>query len=208
VTYEERCCERLLRKVVVEDRGHDTPCWVYTGAKTYGYGAFGMHSRTVKAHRASYEFLVGPIPEGLHIDHLCRVRACVNPSHLEPVTPGENVMRGIGFAPVNAAKTHCKRGHEFTPENTYITSQGWRTCRQCQREWKWSKTDERRAARGLDSFREIAKRKPRAPRGTHCKHGHAYDEANTYVDPRGKRQCRTCIRERYEARNTRIQEAA
>lgn len=93
-------------------------CWLWIGGlDAYGYGQFDRHD---KAHRVAYEMLVGPIPEGLVIDHLCRVRRCVNPEHMEPVTHGENNLRGIGPAAVHAAQTHCIRGHEFTPENTYI----------------------------------------------------------------------------------------
>ncbi len=97
-----------------------------------GYGAFGVGPRgahkTLRAHRISYELLVGPIPEELVLDHLCRNRKCVAPNHLEPVTGAVNTKRG---AP--AQKTHCAKGHEYTPENTlrYATNNGWRQCRTC-----------------------------------------------------------------------------
>jgi hypothetical protein len=113
-------------------------CWLWTGSRyTGGYGKFFAFGRERAAHRVSYEFFVGPIPEGLALDHLCRVRRCVNPDHLEPVTYRENTLRSpVAHAALNAAKTHCKHGHEFTPENTRITTGGRRSrrrCRECER---------------------------------------------------------------------------
>lgn len=88
----------------------------------------------LSAHRVAYELTRGPIPAGMEIDHLCRVRSCVNPDHLEAVTRGENLRRGRGKT---GAQTHCKRGHELTPENTYryVNRRGYvcRHCRQCRR---------------------------------------------------------------------------
>lgn len=112
-------------------------CWLWTGAlQPEGYGRFapGDTLRRSLAHRWSYEFHVGPIPEGLTIDHLCRVRACVNPAHLEPVTLEENARRGNR----NVDKPRCIRGHEFTPENTYSPPsrpqiRDCKTCRQVRR---------------------------------------------------------------------------
>lgn len=111
-------------------------CWLWTAATVKGgYGTIrigGVGSPMESAHRVAYELLVGPIPDGLHLDHLCRVRRCVNPAHLEPVTCAENLLRGESFSAVNAVKTECLRGHAFTEENTYYTGRG-RDCRTCKR---------------------------------------------------------------------------
>ena len=106
-------------------------CWLWTaGVNASGYGKFGREPTGPElAHRVAYELLVGPIPDGLVLDHLCRVRICVNPAHLEPVTSGENTRRAC------RGRTHCKRGHEFTPENTYIWGRS-RTCVTCRRQYK------------------------------------------------------------------------
>jgi len=97
-----------------------TDCWLWTGSKhNEGYGRIRTRRppRNLMAHRVSYEINVGPIPKGLTIDHLCRNKGCVNPKHLESVTNIENIMRGNGLPVRNSRKTHCVRGHEFTPEN-------------------------------------------------------------------------------------------
>ena len=107
-------------------------CWLWTG--TINDQGYGISRRHFRAHRIAYELLVGPIPDGLQLDHLCRVRNCVNPDHLEPVTARTNTRRGVGFAAQRAAQTHCKREHEFTEENTYIRRNGTRLCRTCAKE--------------------------------------------------------------------------
>jgi hypothetical protein len=116
-----------------------TDCWEWQGAKgANGYGRirvteeFGVH-RVEMTHRAAYAAFVGPIPEGLHLDHLCRNRICCNPAHLEPVTSAENVLRGDAPSARNARATRCVAGHEFTPENTYALPGGGRYCRECGR---------------------------------------------------------------------------
>ena len=110
-------------------------CWLWTGAKSSaGYGQISDRGRALYAHRLAYEWLVTPIPEGLVIDHLCRVRHCVNPDHLEPVTQAENVRRGeTGAASSARAKLQadCKHGHPFSGDNLHIYK-GRRVCRTCQ----------------------------------------------------------------------------
>jgi hypothetical protein len=123
--------DRLMAKLSFE-RG----CWIFRGALTKGYGAIGgggRHGGPRYAHRVAYEELVGPIPDGLHIDHLCREPRCCNPMHLEPVPHGENILRGNTWAAKNAAKTHCVNGHAFDEANTDIWH-GQRKCKQCNRD--------------------------------------------------------------------------
>jgi hypothetical protein len=98
------------------------------GERNNGYGMLYRH---ISAHRLSYELLVGPVPEGLVLDHLCRNRACCRPDHLEPVSRGENVLRGDTIAARKAAQTECTHGHEYTPSNTGRQSNGTRYCRKC-----------------------------------------------------------------------------
>jgi hypothetical protein len=107
-------------------------CWVWTRSRTEGYGWMWLNGRGTQVHRVTYELLVGPIPAGLVIDHLCRVRACCNPAHMEPVTRGENVLRGETITARCAAKTHCPQGHPYDEVNTYRDRNGGRYCRRCQ----------------------------------------------------------------------------
>jgi hypothetical protein len=125
--------ERFLSKIIIDPQ---TECWNWKASKRFGYGDFfpcGRRKR-VKAHRFSYEFFKGAVPSGLQLDHLCRNRACVNPDHLEPVSSQENLVRSpLTWAGINSRKTHCKHGHEFTAENTYVAPDGQRGCRVCLR---------------------------------------------------------------------------
>ena len=115
--------ERFWSKV---DRSGE--CWLWTAGLCHGYGRFTLDGAHHPAHRVAYEWLIGPIPPGLELDHLCRTPACVRPDHLEPVTHAENTRRHFAY------QTHCKHGHEFTDENTYLPPNGQRVCRTCVRE--------------------------------------------------------------------------
>ena len=134
--------DRYARHYVVDAQ---SGCWLWTKYLTRdGYakaklpkveGDWRHGTRTVVAHRVMYEEYVGPIPEGLTLDHLCRVRHCVNPAHLEPVTAEENVMRGEGPCARNARKTHCDHGHPLSGGNLYtyvFRGRTWRACKTCR----------------------------------------------------------------------------
>jgi hypothetical protein len=130
----------------------ENDCIIWTGyIGSNGYGVKKIKGKSQSAHRLAYAEANGPIPDGAHIDHLCRNRACVNPEHLEAVDLITNIMRGEGIMAQNARKTECKRGHEFTPENTMMTKQGGRSCRECgrirNREW-YARNIEQQRARG------------------------------------------------------------
>lgn len=117
-----------------------TGCWEWSGAKQsrtshgmFGYNALGRNV-TRYVHTWMWEFLVGPVPDGLVLDHLCRVTHCCNPAHLEPVPVGMNTLRGDGPTAVNARKTHCKRGHALAGQNLIVRpgkSGPQRQCREC-----------------------------------------------------------------------------
>lgn len=123
--------ERFWEKV---DRSGD--CWLWTASQNaYGYGQFAVqHNVHEPAHRFAYKLEIGPVPASLELDHLCRVRHCVNPGHLEPVTRQVNTLRGVSFAAAKAKQTACIHGHDFTPANTFTRGKrGGRGCLACRR---------------------------------------------------------------------------
>lgn len=124
-------------------------CWLWAkGLSTEGYGRIPIERRATYVHRAAYELLVGPIPEGHQIDHLCRVRRCFNPEHLEAVTQTENIRRGNSPNAIVAREDVCQRGHELTPDNIYIKpNDGRRQCRACIRIRSRRLDEKRRRAR-------------------------------------------------------------
>lgn len=188
--------DRFWEKV---DKSDD--CWEWTAYRLNGYGRFGVGGarenggRIVFAHRWAYEHLVGPIPDGMHLDHLCRNPPCVNPDHLEPVTPKENSLRGLSPWARNARKTHCPQGHPYDDENTiyggYTGKE--RRCRECNR----LRCEARARAMGVVPKSEW----------THCKNGHEWTPENTYwsnlKDGSTRRNCRKCTcdaQRRYQQR--------
>lgn len=105
-------------------------CWIWKkSVNSDGYGNFCAGGKVLKAHRVAYE-TIRPVTEGMQLDHLCRVRRCVRPDHLEEVTQAQNLSRGIYW---QQGKTHCPAGHEYNESNTIITVRGWRVCRRCTR---------------------------------------------------------------------------
>lgn len=137
---------RLWRGLTVEQRfwakvDKTEACWLWTGAKNgKGYGFFTIDGIQMRAHRAAYAMFVGAIPDGLVLDHLCRVHHCVNPAHLEPVTSQENTRRG---EPAN--RTLCPSGHSYEGENLKVNSKGRRECRTCIRMQRSAYKKRRRA---------------------------------------------------------------
>ena len=158
---DEVYAKRIAAKCRVDKK---TGCWLWGGAVSPGpasgnwaYGVITFRGRLKMAHRVNYELLVGPIPDGRQLDHLCRNTLCVNPAHLEPVTPKLNINRGRRF---EAEKTHCPEGHPLSGKNLYLKKDGWRECRTCRkkkyREWV-EKNRERR--RELDRISSASRRK-------------------------------------------------
>lgn len=125
---------RLSAKITPEPCpviGLDPWCWIWTGAHTSkSYGSASHEGRVWSAHKLAYTLLIGPVPDGLQLDHLCRCKSCCNPAHLEPVTARMNLLRAV-------RKESCVRGHEYTPENTIPKKGGsQRNCRTCANEWQ------------------------------------------------------------------------
>ena len=124
------------------------PCWIWTAGRDHtGYGDFRFQGRKRVAHRVAWILTFGSEPaDGLELDHLCRVRWCVRPDHLEPVTHAENTRRGDTFQAANAAKVRCPAGHPYTPENTSWINNGHGRSRRC----KACHNDRGRRLRGVD----------------------------------------------------------
>ena len=147
-TIEDRFLSRLDHSLGILD------CWIWGGAITKsGYGHMWAEGREIGAHRVAYSLVVGPIPDGLTIDHLCRVRSCVNPFHLEPVSSSENTRRG-DVGKYIAARTHCRLGHPYSPINTGGKSRLKRHCLECKRA-SGRATAARRRAKMVDYLQSV-----------------------------------------------------
>ena len=136
----EKLVHRFTAKIVKEN------CWKWESALNKGYGVFSIKNKTKQAHRLSFELFSGRIPKGLQLDHLCRNPKCVNPSHLEPVTPKENMNRSMSVA-YQRNKTECRNGHSYSAENTVINKRGARECLTCTRKSKRMYETRQRALR-------------------------------------------------------------
>lgn len=183
----EQVLQRFLRKVDIVSGG----CWLWNGNRyRNGYGQFRLSQPRrcmVLAHRFAYEQFVGPIPEGKELDHLCRVRHCVRPDHLEPVTRSENLLRSPLIGRTRNHDT-CKNGHIWTPETTYIY-RGHRSCRICRRAWA------KPYQKALRTKRRGGVSANHNPDKTHCPQGHPYAGENLYIVPTtGGRRCLICFR--------------
>lgn len=173
--------DRFWTKVLLQAND----CWLWLAAlDTHGYGSFWDGQRNVKANRWLYQKWIG-CTEGLVLDHLCRVRRCINPTHQREITHKENILCGEGHAAKNARKTHCQKGHEFSQENTKLDTKGRRSCITCYDNWREVYNAQRRT--GV---------KHRCLAQTHCKRGHEF----TYRAKNGWRICKTCQNIRNNAR--------
>lgn len=163
--------DRFWSKV---DKAGPGGCWLWTaGTFRHGYGQFmTVKPKKVSAHRWAYEALVGPIPDGLVLDHLCRTPACVNPAHLEPVTTAENTRRGVAPKILNSTEGRCMAGHPRTPENLYVhPGSGQQDCRACAR----ARERERLATLRRDFAAGLIV-KPHGVRSTYAKYGCRCDD--------------------------------
>lgn len=180
-----RGLDLIAARIVVSESG----CWLWTGrTNSFGYGLVGG----TRAHAFTYRLIVGPVPMGLELDHLCRLPLCANPFHLEPVTADENRRRKY------EAQTHCRYGHEFSPENTRLRPGlvlPLRWCRECERRRDRDRASSRVRSR-LTPRRSRATGEPRKLRPA-CPSGHEYTPENTRVNPSGHRVCRACARQHF-----------
>src|SRR5690606_34245639 len=124
--------DRIIARSIEIDCGYETPCWISDRAtRNSGYTCIKVAGAVRDTHRVAYEAFVGPIPDGLVLDHLCRQRTCCNPGHLEPVTRWENTLRGENIMAQLARRTECRQGHTLSTD----PAQRKRGCRECRREW-------------------------------------------------------------------------
>lgn len=169
-------------------------CWLWHGSQCRGYGQFWIEGRLQKAHRVSYRYYVGEIPPNMDLDHLCRVRCCVNPKHLEPVTRSENTRRGLASHVAKSraqARDVCERGHPLSNDN--LVRLDSKQCRECLRASMKRQRERKASAEGRVLGQGNGNK-------THCPHGHPYSGTNLYVTSHGYRQCRACTNIRSKKR--------
>lgn len=170
--------DRFMAKVSPEP---NSGCWLWMGACAGEYGYIGLgggrHQGIRTAHRVAYELFKGPVPDGLHIDHLCRVTCCVNPDHMEAVTQQENNRRQMEAYRQKGRPTHCRKGHEYATQNPVFRKDGSRACRLCAR-------------RVAERYKPQPKPRQSYTK-THCINGHEFTVANVRWY-KAKRVCREC----------------
>lgn len=182
-----------IRVVQIEGCPVSASCWEWNaGRTTAGYGIVRIDRNPYYTHRVAYLALVGPIPDGLQIDHLCRNRACCNPDHLEPVTPHVNTLRGE-----KATKKRCVNDHPLSGDNLIWSNNGpdrprTRRCRTCYYE-SHRQSHQRHGAKWNATRR--ARYQPRRDPAL-CANGHEWADGNTRIKPSGHRLCRQCERDR------------
>jgi hypothetical protein len=140
----------IAQRVTISQSG----CWLCSGFQNNGYSKITKNHITYLAHRFMYELAYGPIPKNKQLDHLCRVRNCVNPEHLEPVTLSENVLRGEGITANNARKEQCPYGHEYSGGNLYVDKRGFRYCKRCKAETSYAKYWEKAGRSPTEKIRQ------------------------------------------------------
>lgn len=185
--------ERFWSKVVKKDG-----CWKWVGAKSQGYGYIqigGRKDKVIRAHRLSYMLEHGEIPDGHIVRHKCDNPECCNPEHLEIGTMLDNSQDMVKRRRHKShSQTHCKNGHKYNEKNTVIGSRGNRECRVCKNERARIATRKKRGDRF--GVRDVSLK-------THCHNGHEYTEGNTYINPRGFRECKVCRKNRIDKFNAR-----
>lgn len=190
--------ESVMATVV---RGESCWQWPFPG-QAGRYKKIEIQGKKHYLHRLVYEQLVGEIPEGYEVDHLCRNPSCCNPEHLEAVPKQVNILRGDSMAARWARRTHCEKGHPLDDENTRIYQKHGkpiRKCAICQRE-------KRREVYARDQARIGRTTQSGMPHGARtCRRGHLFDEGNTMIKPDGRRRCRACanLRDRESKRRRR-----
>ncbi len=166
----------------------ESGCWIWMREPLRsGYGTTRINRVHYSAHRLAYEAFRGEIPTGLTLDHLCRVRCCVNPWHLEAVTEAENIRRG-NAGKAQSSRTHCPKGHPYSGDNLRIRKTGARRCNACATEvtTRWKLAKGRGIGAGTSGWQKAK---------THCPRGHEYSPDNTRMN-NGSRVCITCGKER------------
>lgn len=190
VTISTTLLSRLFSHITVKDTGYKTPCWMWFPEKPHQYAFMYVNKVQYLVHRLMYSLFVAPANPAMHTDHLCRIPCCVNPSHLEMVTPRINTLRGTSPSAKNAQKTHCIRGHEFTPDNVWKVGKDkrFRVCRTCS-------TDYIRRHKGFKRSTPMPIRSDE-----HCFKGHPRTAETTRIRSNGYRECKICQRQKRDER--------